>query len=135
MDRHLLRANDFSDARYPEPLDVPMLTRAVQVSLMHFSREFRSAFGETPDQHLLTRRLERTAALEHTTHRGDLPRRRPAQPRLVHHSFTRAYGVPPAAYRAAHPPAARLVPVPTCMQQAWGRPASGRFREDTAPQP
>jgi AraC-like DNA-binding protein len=53
--RHLLRAKDLVDARYREPLDVPALARAAHLSPVHFSREFRRAFGETPHQYLLTR--------------------------------------------------------------------------------
>jgi len=65
--RHLLRAKDLADSRFREPLDVPALGRAAQLSPAHFSREFRRAFGETPHQYLLTRRLERAAALLRNT--------------------------------------------------------------------
>ncbi len=61
--RHHLRPKDLIDARYREPLDVPALARAAHLSPAHFSREFRRTFGETPHQYLLTRRLERAAAL------------------------------------------------------------------------
>src|SRR6059058_5411998 len=67
--RHLLRAKDLMDARYREPLDVATLARAARLSPAHFSREFRRAFGETPHQYLLTRRLERAAALLRDTDR------------------------------------------------------------------
>src|SRR6266508_4502066 len=65
--RHLLRAKDLADARYREALDVPALARAAHLSPAHFSREFRRAFGETPHQYPLTRRLERAAALLRNT--------------------------------------------------------------------
>src|SRR5206468_9667376 len=68
--RHLLRAKDLIDARYREPLDVPALARAAHLSPAHFSREFRREFGETPHQYLLTRRLERAAALLRNTDRS-----------------------------------------------------------------
>src|SRR4051812_33647333 len=68
--RHLLRAKDLIDARYRDPLDVPSLARAARLSTAHFSREFRRAFGETPHQYLLTRRLERAAALLRNTDRS-----------------------------------------------------------------
>ena len=68
--RHLLRAKDAIDARYREPLDVPALARAAHLSPAHFSREFRRTFGETPHQYLLTRRLERAAALLRNTDRS-----------------------------------------------------------------
>src|SRR5687767_11493797 len=65
--RHLLRAKDLIDARYRDPLDVPTLARAAHLSPAHFSREFRRAFGESPHQYLLTRRLERAAELLRNT--------------------------------------------------------------------
>src|SRR3954463_7588185 len=68
--RHLLRAKDLADARYAEPLDVDDLARAAGLSRAHFSREFRRAFGESPHASLLTRRLERAAALLRTTDRS-----------------------------------------------------------------
>src|SRR5216110_2642771 len=68
--RHLLRAKDLIDARYREPLDVATLARAARLSTAHFSREFRRAFGETPHQYLLTRRMERAASLLRTTDRS-----------------------------------------------------------------
>jgi AraC-like DNA-binding protein len=68
--RHLLRAKDLVDARYREPLDVPALARAARLSPAHFSREFRREFGETPHQYLLTRHIERAAALLRNTDRS-----------------------------------------------------------------
>src|SRR6476469_6262689 len=65
--RHLLRAKDLIDSRYFEDLDVPRLAQAARLSPAHFSREFRRAFGETPHQYLLTRRLERAAELLRNT--------------------------------------------------------------------
>src|SRR5256714_8310236 len=65
--RHLLRAKDLADARYFEPLDVDDLARAAGLSRAHFSREFRRAFGVAPHAYLLTRRLERAAALLRVT--------------------------------------------------------------------
>src|SRR5437868_2405283 len=67
--RHLLRAKDLADARYFEPLEVSDLARAAGLSCAHFSREFRRAFGESPHAYLLTRRLERAAALLRSTDR------------------------------------------------------------------
>src|ERR1700704_6292478 len=68
--RHLLRAKDLADLRYVERLEVDDMARAAGLSRAHFSREFRRAFGESPHAYLLTRRLERAAALLRTTDRA-----------------------------------------------------------------
>ena len=131
--RHLLRAKDLVDARYREPLDVAALARTAHLSEAHFSREFRRAFGETPHRYLLTRRLERAAELLRQTDRSipeicfDVGLRSVGS---FTTSFGRAFGCSPAAYRAAHPPAVERAPIPTCLIQAWGRPAYSSFRED-----
>jgi AraC-like DNA-binding protein len=125
--RHLLRAKDLIDARYRESLDVPTLARAARLSPAHFSREFRRAFGETPHQYLLTRRLERAAALLRNTDRSVSDICFAVGLRSVGSfttSFGRAFGTSPAAYRAAHPPAATRARVPTCVLLAWSRPRS-----------
>jgi AraC-like DNA-binding protein len=131
--RHLLRAKDLVDARYREPLDVPALAHAAHLSVAHFSREFRRAFGETPQQYLLTRRLERAAALLRNTDRTVADICLAVGLRSVGSfttSFGRAFGVSPTAYRAAHPPAVTHAWIPACMLVAWGRPQSSSFRED-----
>ena len=131
--RHLLRAKDLVDARYREPLNVPALARAAHLSPAHFSREFRRAFGEPPHQYLLTRRLERAAALLRTTDRTVADICVAVGLRSVGSfttSFRRAFGLSPTAYRAAHPPAVKRARIPTCMQLAWARPVSSTFGED-----
>ena len=60
---HLRRARDFMDRDYAEPLDVPAMARAALMSPAHFSRKFRTAYGETPYSYLMTRRIERAKAL------------------------------------------------------------------------
>src|SRR5215470_11012280 len=65
--RHLLRARDLADSHYAEPVTVTDMARAAGLSRSHFSREFKRAFGESPHQYLLTRRLERAAALLRVT--------------------------------------------------------------------
>jgi AraC-like DNA-binding protein len=130
--RHLLRARDLIDARYFEPLDVPGLARAAHLSPAHFSREFRRAFGESPHQYLLTRRMERAAALLRTTDRTVTEICLTVGLRSVGSfttSFSRTFGLSPTAYRAAHPPAADRARIPTCVLRAWARPQSSRFRE------
>jgi transcriptional regulator GlxA family with amidase domain len=136
--RHLLRAKDLVDARYREPLDVPALARAARLSQAHFSREFRRAFGETPHQYLLTRRLERAAALLRATDRSVADICFTVGLRSVGSfttSFGRAFGLSPTAYRASYPKAATRARVPTCVLLAWARPPSSRFREDSREQP
>src|SRR5437763_14308056 len=105
--RHLLRAKDLIDARYREPLDVAALARAARLSQAHFSREFRRAFGVTPHQYLLTRRLERAAALLRHTDRSVADICFTVGLTSVGSfttSFGRAFGRPPTAYRAGPPP-------------------------------
>ena len=131
--RHLLRAKDLIDAGYREPLDVPTLARAAHLSPAHFSREFRRAFGETPHQYLLTRRLERAAELLRNTDRSIADICFTVGLSSVGSfttSFGRTYGLTPPEYRAAHPPALTRARVPTCVLQAYARPQGSRFRED-----
>jgi AraC-like DNA-binding protein len=130
--RHLLRAKDLVDARYFDPLVVADMARVAGLSPAYFSREFRRSFGESPHQYLLTRRLERAAALLRTTDRsvteiclavglcslGSFTT-----------SFRRVFGLSPLAYRAAFQPAESLVRIPRCVVQAYGRPANRTFRE------
>jgi AraC-like DNA-binding protein len=133
--RHLIRAKDLVDARYAEPLGVDDLARAAGLSRAYFSREFRRAFGESPHAYLLTRRLERAAAMLRTTDRSvtDIC----FSVGLVSvgsftSSFTRTYGMPPTAYRASFPPATNHALIPTCVLRAYARPQHRTFEEDSA---
>jgi AraC-like DNA-binding protein len=132
--RHLLRAKDLVDARYFEPVSVADMARAAGVSRAHFSREFTRTFGEAPHQYLLTRRLERAAALLRTTDwsvaricfavgLGSVG--------SFTTSFRRIFGQTPTAYRATCPPGARFVRIPLCVAQSYGRPKNRTFREDS----
>lgn len=110
------------------------MARAAGLSRAHFSREFRRAFGVSPHAYLLTRRLERAATLLRSTDHaiadvcwevglsslGSFTT-----------SFTRMFGMPPAAYRARFPPAARHARVPACVLRVYGRPQHRTFREDS----
>ncbi|MCW3030765.1 MAG: transcriptional regulator, AraC family [Solirubrobacterales bacterium] len=132
--RHLLRAKDLADASYPDALTVTDLARAAGLSQAHFSREFRRAFGETPHAYLLTRRLERAAALLRNTDRSVLEICSAVGLQSVGSfttTFTRVYGMPPTAYRATFPPAAQHALVPACVVRAYGRPQHRTFREDS----
>jgi AraC-like DNA-binding protein len=133
--RHLLRAKDLADARYFEPLTVDDLARAAGLSRFHFSREFRRAFGESPHAYLLTRRLERAAALLRTTDHSVAEVCFAVGMRSVGSfttSFRRMFGVSPTAYRAAFPPASDLALIPACVVRAHARPRHRTFREDKA---
>lgn len=113
---------------------MPALARAARLSPAHFSREFRREFGETPHQYLLTRRLERAAALLRSTDRSVSDICFAVGLRSVGSfttSFGRLYGVSPTAYRQAHPPAADRVRIPTCVLLAYARPRSSTFGEDS----
>jgi AraC-like DNA-binding protein len=123
--RHLLRAKDLADARYADALDVDDMAAAAGLSRAHFSREFRRAFGETPHVYLLTRRLERAAALLRTTDRSIADICFSVGLSSVGSfttSFTRMFEKSPAAYRASFPPAVSQVVVPSCVVRAYGRP-------------
>ena len=132
--RHLLRAKDLADARYSEPVGVDDLARAAGLSRAHFSREFRAAFGESPHSYLLTRRMERAAALLRTTDRSvtdicvsvGL-----ASIGSFTSSFKRTYGMTPTAYRESFPPAAASALVPACVVRFFGRPQHSTFEEDS----
>jgi AraC-like DNA-binding protein len=131
--RHLLRARDLADARYAEPLGVDDLARAAGLSRAHFSREFQRAFGESPHAYLLTRRLERAAALLLHTDRSVADICFSVGLQSVGSftsSFTRTYGRSPTAYRAAFPGAAERALVPACVVRAFSRPQRRTFRED-----
>jgi AraC-like DNA-binding protein len=132
--RHLLRARDLADARFFEPIGVDAMARAASMSRAHFSREFRKAFGESPHAYLLTRRLERAAALLRTTDRSVADICLSVGLRSVGSfttSFTRTFGHSPTAYRAAFPPATERAMVPGCVVRAYARPSRRTFREDT----
>jgi AraC-like DNA-binding protein len=132
--RRLLRARDLADARYFERLSVDDMARAACLSRAHFSREFHRAFGEPPHVYLLTRRLERAAALLRTTDRSAADICFSVGVQSVGSftsSFTRTFGMSPTAYRATFPPAAARALVPACVLRAYGRPQRRTIREDS----
>jgi AraC-like DNA-binding protein len=136
--RHLLKAKDLADARYFEPIGVDDMAGAAGLSRAHFSREFRHAFGESPRAYLLTRRLERAAALLRTTDRSVAEICFDVGLQSVGSfttSFTRTFGASPTAYRASFPPASHHALIPTCVLRAYARPQRRTFREDGRPVP
>ena len=134
-ERHLLRARDLADARYADKINVATMASAAGLSRAHFSRSFARAFGESPGAYLLTRRLERAAALlrnsDHSvaevcfevglTSVGSFTT-----------SFKRIYGQTPTQYRASRPPAATWAMVPSCLIQEYARRRNRTIREDSA---
>ena len=132
--RHLVRAKDLVDARYTDPLTVKDMAAAAGLTRSHFSREFRSAFGEPQHAYLLTRRLERAAALLRNTDSSVTEICFSVGLRSLGSftsSFTRTFGVSPTVYRAKFPPAAQFARVPACMVRLYGRPQNRTFREDS----
>src|SRR5204863_9944193 len=115
-ERHLLRAKDLADGRYFDPLTVDDLAGAAGLSRAHFSREFRRVFGESPHAYLLTRRLERAAALLRSADRSvtsicfafGLRRVGPLTT-----SSTLPYLIAPLGYRALALPAVELASLPS----------------------
>ncbi|MDQ2706444.1 MAG: helix-turn-helix transcriptional regulator [Actinomycetota bacterium] len=123
---HLRRARDLMDRDYARPLDVPAMARAALMSPAHFSRQFRAAYGETPYNHLMTRRIERAMAL---LRRGDLSVTEvclavgATSLGSFSSRFTELVGQTPSAYRARDHRAGAAVPA--CVARAWSRPRRG----------
>jgi transcriptional regulator GlxA family with amidase domain len=134
--RFLVRAKDLVDARFAEPITVAEMANVAMLSPSQFSRAFRRAFGESPHQYLLTRRLERAATLLRTT---DWTVMRIcvsvglASGGSFSTSFRRIFGRSPSEYRGAFPAAAHAALVPPFVLRAHGRPQVRTFREDGAP--
>ena len=119
----LRRARDRMDRDYAEPLDVAALAREALMSPGHFSRNFRSAFGETPYSHLMTRRIERAKAL---LRRGDLSVTEVCfavgctSLGSFSSRFTELVGETPSAYRSRTHEA--VAAVPACYAKLMTRP-------------
>lgn len=134
MDRddlvRLRRARDQMDRDYARPLDVEALARTACMSAGHFSRSFRAAYGETPYQHLMTRRIERAMTL---LRRGDMSVTDVcfevgcSSLGTFSSRFTELVGESPSAYRARDHSWAE--PLPACLIAAATRPTrSARVR-------
>jgi AraC-like DNA-binding protein len=124
LERHLLRVRDLIDRAYAEELDIKALARSAAVSPSHFSRRFKAAFGETPYQYLLSRRMERAQALLRA---GELS----VTEVCIAVGFTslgsfsaqfhRVVGESPSAYRERDHQAS-LARIPGCYVRMWTRP-------------
>ena len=128
----LRRARDLIDREYARPLDVPTMAQHALMSPAHFSRRFRAAYGETPYNYLMTRRIERAMALLREgvsvtdacmtvgcTSLGSFSSR-----------FTEIVGETPSAYRAREHQAVNAMP--TCVAKVRTRPARKASRIEEA---
>jgi AraC-like DNA-binding protein len=134
-ERHLLCARDLADTRYAEQIDVASMASAAGLSKAHFSRSFTLAFGESPGAYLLTRRLERAAALLRNTDHSVAEVCFEVGLSSVGSfttSFKRIYGRTPTQYRASNPPAVTWAMVPSCLIQEHARRRYRTNREDSA---
>ena len=61
--RRLLRSKDRMDGAPHEDWPIKRLALVSAVSVAHFAREFKKAFGVPPHRYLLSRRIERATAL------------------------------------------------------------------------
>jgi AraC-like DNA-binding protein len=133
--RQLLRAKDLADRRYSQQVGVEDMARAASLSRAHFIDRFRNAFGITPHAYLMTRRMERAAALLRNTDYSVAWICASVGLTSVGSfttSFKRTFGKTPSAYRKDHPPAAATARIPDCMIRAYGMPRHRTFREDNA---
>lgn len=136
---HLRRARDLIDREFARPLDVPTLARAALMSDAHFSRQFHKAYGETPYNYLMTRRIERAMALLRAgssvteacmavgaTSLGSFSSR-----------FTEVVGETPSAYRAREHEAVTAMPTRVAMlvTRPPGRADRSRIEEAVAAPP
>jgi AraC-like DNA-binding protein len=122
----MLRARDAMDRGFAGPLDVPSLARVAHVSRAHFSREFRTTFGESPHRYLQRRRVERAMELLRETDRrvteicfdvgfGSLG--------TFSRTFRAIVGESPSSYRTRFAGHGASLRVPACWAMAWLRPA------------
>jgi AraC-like DNA-binding protein len=123
----LRRVRDRIDREYEQPLNVEALARGAHMSAGHLSRQFRLAYGESPYAYLMTRRIERAAAL---LRRGDLSVTEVcfavgcSSLGTFTSRFTELVGMPPGAYRRRATGAA--AGIPPCVAKQATRPVRNR---------
>ena len=119
----LRKAKDRMDRDFEQPLDVPALARSAAMSAGHFSRSFKSAFGESPYSYLMTRRIERAKML---LRRGDISVTDACfavgctSLGSFSSRFTELVGESPRAYRARNHSAA--AGIPGCVIKVMTKP-------------
>jgi transcriptional regulator GlxA family with amidase domain len=119
----LRRVRDRIDRDHAQPLDVAVLARQALMSPGHFSRSFKAAWGATPYDYLMTRRIERAKAL---LRRGDVSVTQAcfavgcSSLGSFSARFTRLVGESPSAYRARDHSAA--ADIPSCVLARASRP-------------
>ena len=127
-DLKLLRTvRDRMDREYAQPLDVEALARGVNMSAGHLSRQFKSAYGESPYSYLMTRRIERAMAL---LRRGDISVTEVcfavgcSSLGTFSTRFTELVGIPPSTYREQTSGAS--AGLPHCVEKQITRPIRNR---------
>jgi AraC-like DNA-binding protein len=123
----LRRVRDRIDREYARPLDVEALARNAHMSAGHLSRQFKTAYGESPYSYLMTRRIERAMAL---LRRGDLSVTEVcfavgcSSLGTFSTRFTELVGVSPSTYRdqTAH----MVAGLPSCVEKQVTRPVRNR---------
>lgn len=118
----LRRVRDRMDREFGAPLDVENLARGMHLSGGHLSREFKRAYGESPYQYLMTRRIERAMTL---LRRGYLSVTEVcfavgfSSLGTFSSRFTELVGTPPSVYRrTSNAP----IGLPGCVTKAITRP-------------
>jgi AraC-like DNA-binding protein len=123
----LRRVRDRIDREYAQPLDVEALARDAHMSAGHLSREFRTAYGESPYSYLMTRRIERAMAL---LRRGDMSVTDVcfavgcSSLGTFSTRFTELVGVPPSVYRREA--GQETAGMPPCVAKQVTRPVRNR---------
>lgn len=128
------RVRDRIDREYAQPLDVEALARGVSMSAGHLSREFKSAYGESPYSYLMTRRVERAMAL---LRRGDMSVTEVcfavgcSSLGTFSTRFTELVGVSPSVYKKEH--GGETVGMLPCVAKQVTRPVRNREAQAARP--
>src|SRR5689334_24842539 len=130
----LRRVRDRIDREYAQPLNVEALAQGAHMSAGHLSRQFRLAYGESPYAYLMTRRIERAAAL---LRRGDLSVTEVcfavgcSSLGTFSTRFTELIGMPPSAYR--NRTTGTAAGMPPCVAKQVTRPVRNQQAPVTEP--